>query len=227
MDVLVDDLRIGLYTLPLAWRLVAPVAFLLLVSWMVGWLNRRRQSAAMSHALGNSTRGRVVSRSGPNARGLVAEIEPAPEPFGGLLFRFAPRSHLSPAGVLGLLQGGYYSTLNMQGMLHAMPDAELVWIRKQVPDKALGKDPGSALWATHRLDFINLEYATRGANTAALRHAFAELQTRFGPILQHVTIQRDEEPMVDILVRTDNLVAEEIPALVAAVRAMGRAAELR
>ena len=226
MDTFVDDLRPFLDPELLIWRLGAAITALFVLGWLAGLLHRRRQSQAISHALGNSSRGHIVSKSGPNGRGLSAEIQPAPEPFRQLRFRFVARSFLNPMDLLGLFSGGHESSLTVQGPLCKTPDAELVWIRRQIPDKALGKDPGSALWTYHRLDFINAEYVTRGVNTAALEHAHSELQKRFGPMLQQVSVQRDSDPMVDIRVRTADIPMEEIPALVASVRALGRAALL-
>ncbi len=49
----------------------------------------------------------------------------------------------------------------------------------------------------------------------------------FGPWLHKVSIQADETPELEIVLRTTGLNVEEIRALITAVRAMGRAALLR
>jgi hypothetical protein len=78
----------------------------------------------------------------------------------------------------------------------------------------------------HRLDFMSTEYATRGVNTNAIRHAFHDMQTRFGHLLVRCRIQRGETVECEFVLRSSGLDSEDVAALITTIRAVGRAALL-
>ncbi len=73
------------------------------------------------------------------------------------------------------------------------------------------------------LDIVDAEYAVRGFDTAAMEHVFFDLQARFRPFLEQVSVQADDAPELKVVLRTRNLPFREIPALVLSVRSLGRA----
>ncbi len=200
------------------------IGLLLWLGWLLAdWQNRRRSQMIIA-ALNDSARGQVKCSVGPNRRGFVATIQPAPEPFLQFTIIYRPLSNFDLFGwLLGPL-AGTPDRLVLQGKLSVRPLAELLWTRGQIPSRALGKSPGAALWVQGWLDITNSEYATRGSNPSALIHLFRDLQTRFGTLLHTVSVQADAIPEIELSLRASGLNREEIPALVATIRALGRAA---
>jgi hypothetical protein len=209
------------------WLAVVALGALLMLSWLVGGWQNMWRSRAMLAALNDSTRGRVVAEQAPGFAGFLARIQPAPEPFMQFIITYRAVSKLDLPGWLLWVVTRRTDRMIIQGRLVERPQAELVWARGQIPGRALGKSPSAALWVLHRLDITNSEYATRGANPAALIHVFTDLQTRFEPVLYKVSIQAEEIPEVEVVLRGSRLNADEIPALVTTIRAAGRAALLR
>jgi hypothetical protein len=75
-----------------------------------------------------------------------------------------------------------------------------------------------------RLDIVDAEFVVRGADTGAVERVFLDLQARFGTHLRQVAVRADEPINVEVTLRTARFPAEDVPALVATVRALGRAA---
>ncbi len=198
-------------------------ALLVLILAILSALVRaRRRSRDLMAALGDSARGQVVLLQPMGLWGFEAAIQPAPEPFRHFVVRYRAAPALLTWLLRPILPGA--NQLTFQASLNTRPAGELLWIRGQVPSRALGKGTELGLWVQHRLDISGSEYATRGPNPGALQHVFLDLQTRFGPILRKVSIQADTTPEMEVVVRTRGLNPEQIPALVATLRAAGRAA---
>lgn len=180
----------------------------------------------MLAALNDSTRGRIAIQHAPSAAGFVAQIEPAPEPF--VKFQIAYQAMKQYDVLRRLLNPRVprQDRLDIQGALRSPPRQELVWARGTIPARALGREANSPLWTRHRLDFTRSEYATRGTNPGALAHTFSDLQTRFEPCLYNIFVLADEDPTLCVALRGSALNADEIPRLVALIRAAGRAALL-
>jgi hypothetical protein len=197
---------------------VAALVALFIVSWIAAQLHRHRKSRAIFRSLHDSTRSKAVAR-----RGFVAELLPAPEPFRCLQVHYSASSPIDlPGWILRLF--GRRSRFVLTGELLSTPVSEVVWARGKTPARALGKSPGKLLWVNHRLDFLNTEYATRGVNTAAMRHAFTDMQTRFGHLLLYCRIQRGERVECEIILRSPGLDANDVAPLITTIRALGRAA---
>jgi hypothetical protein len=132
----------------------------------------------------------------------------------------------SPIDFPGLIARGLglRALFVLHGELLSTPMAELVWARGKTPARALGKSPGQTLWVNHRLDFMNTEFATRGVNTSAIRHAFTDMQTRFGHMLALCRIQRGERVECEFVLRSAGLEAEHVAPLITTLRSVGRAA---
>ncbi len=195
----------------------------LLVSvWVMAAIYYTRRGHAIGAALNDSARSKVVFGRTPRPRGFFAHLEPAPDPF----WRLSVAYHTTPNPIewIGRRLISRQSRLVIQGQIKERPRAEMLWVRGRVPGRALGRAANPSLWVQRRLDFLAYEYATRGVNTGALVHAFADLQTRFGPILDKVAIQADTNPELEIVVRTNGMNLDEIPALITTIRALGRAA---
>src|SRR5690554_3623887 len=63
-----------------SWSLAAAAVLLLvLLSWFVGWLRKRRRGQAILTALRASSRGRIEFRRGPGAWGFVSAVTPPPD----------------------------------------------------------------------------------------------------------------------------------------------------
>lgn len=195
---------------------------LLLVLWFSAAVYYRRQGYAIGAALNDSARGKVVYDRTPRPHGFFAHVEPAPDPFWHLSIAY----HTTPNPIewLGRRLSNRHARLVIQGQIKERPRAELLWIRGRIPSRALSRAGTLSLWVQRRLDFLPYEYATRGINTGAVVHAFTDLQTRFGPLLEKVAIQADTNPELEIVVRTTKLQLEDIPALITTIRAVGRAA---
>lgn len=136
-------------------------------------------------------------------------------------------SILDPVDCLRRLSGAPSSRIHIWAILRSPPEAELVWERRQIPSRALGRGPGRMLWEIHRLDVGRAEYATRGLNTAALRHIFMDMYTRFSPALQRVIIQREGAPQFEVVIAGHALDAHEVSALLTTICAAGRATQIR
>lgn len=203
------------------------VGLLLVFSWLAAAYQNLRRSRAMLATLNDSTRGVVSLQRGPNFQGFFTKIMPAPEPFSQFIITYHAASNLNLLGVLLRPITRYADRMVIHGKLLARPGAELIWMRGKIPSRALGHSRGATLWVQGHLDFVNAEYATRGVNPGALTHAFADLQTRFGPWLYKFSVQADDVPEMEIVLTTRRLNPEELSALVTTLRAAGRAALLR
>jgi len=195
---------------------------LLLLLWVIAAIYYTRRGHAIQAALNESARSDAIFVRRPRPRGFFVQLEPAPEPF----WRLSVAYHTTPNPLewIGRRLLARQSRLVIQGQIKERPRAEMLWIRGRVPSRALSRTANPALWVQRRLDFLAYEYATRGVNTGAIVHAFADLQTRFGPMLDKVAIQADTNPELEIVVRTTGLNLDEIPALITTIRALGRAA---
>jgi hypothetical protein len=210
------------------WALAAlSVLLLCLASGCVGWLRKRRRGRVILTALRASSRGTLEFRRGPGAWGFVAAVTPAPDPFREFSVSFRAMSILDPLDCLRRLTGAPPSRLHIWAILQRTPEAELVWARARIPERALGRGPGHMLWEIHRLDLGGAEYATRGLNAGALRHAFMDLYARFSAVLQRVIVQREGAPQFEVVVAGNALEAGEVSALLTSIRAIGRAAQIR
>lgn len=206
------------------WLLAAVLGLAVILCWAGGRQRKQVRAAAMMAALEGSTRGRVTPYRGPDARGFVVTVSPAPDPFREFSVSYRAVSILDPVDLVRRLAGGGPAQLQVWAILPAPPSAEIVWARGRPPGRALGRRPGHGLWVHHRLELSGSEYATRGANTNALRHAFVDLHARFGSLLQRVIIQREGGPQVELVAAGTGLDPGDLPALLAGLRAAGRAA---
>lgn len=204
--------------LPLAILVLAALAALL-VTFTTG-----RRCRALLAAFGESTGGRLVVASGPGRAGFRAHFQPAPEPFTHLAIAYDAASRFDP--LRWLLRTPWQDRLRIEASLGERPNQELHWRRGTIPGRAAGQIPSASLWTIHRLDFIDSEFATRGANPAALIHVFTELQTRFEPLLYEISILREAQPALTIALRGRGLEPSDVFPLMALVRAAGRAARL-
>lgn len=198
---------------------------LMLALWLLDrWLVQRRHQRIIA-AVNDSTRARLVLEQRPTRAGFCGHLQPVPEPFTQLTISHQAGASWAWLGAPLALRSHRGGRLVLQGRLLARPQAELLWTRGKIPGRALSKLPDDlALWRAHRLDFINSEYVTRGANPNGVIHAFVELQTRWEPLLLQVKVARDETPSLTLVLRSARLEPAEIPALLAATRALGRAA---
>lgn len=199
------------------------VAALLAIGVIAGLVQNTRRCAEIAAALSDSTRGRLRPTSASTARHLEARIEPAPDPFREFTVSFAAVTTFSPLDLALRLFFGRKQRLLIRGELLKRPEEEIVWLRGHAPARSLGRSAATALWVQRRLDIVNGEYAVHGVNPAAIEHAFWDLQTRFGAVLEKISVQADATPGVEIIVRADNLNAEDLPALVTTIRSLGRA----
>jgi hypothetical protein len=215
------------WPLPEEYRWAAGLLGLLLIvmtGWFAGSVRKSLRSKSILRALNDSSRGKIAPQRGPGAGGFVAEIRPAPEPYRWFWAEYRPRSWLNIMDLVLRIISGHGDWLVLRADLPERPSAELIWLRGQVPGRALGKGPGRGLWMSRRLDFLNTEYATRGVNTGALERAFTDVQTRFGPFVRRFRIQADENPEVEVVVSMAGLNMEDVPALITMLRTAGRAA---
>lgn len=188
---------------------LAAILALMLIAWLAVRVQRARRSQALAAALRDSGRGRLAVTRGPGAAGLAAAIDPAPDPFVEFTidYRGAPGDRLVFAG-----------------RLPARPAAELVWQEGRIPAFATARRERVTLWVPRRADVVGAEYAVRGVDTGAIEHVFVDLQARFRPFLQEVIVFAEQEPEVRVALRLAGLSLNEIPPLVASLRALGRAA---
>lgn len=200
-------------------------ALLYVLGYVIDRVAVARRSAALFAALNDSARGTPVASSGPDASGFRARLEPAPDPFVEFEVIHESTRVRNPWAWL------FPSTVPRREYLYFFanladpPTQELAWARRRTPPAALSTTPQRTLWTLHRLDLIDSEYTTRGDNPNGVRHAFVELQTRFGPMLEQLTVYRDDAYHVRLMLRTTTLVHSDVPTLVGLLRALGRAGE--
>lgn len=202
------------------------IALLLLVAiaWLAGRVHTVQRSRELLAALDDSTRGKVKPAQGPGAAGFRGAIEPPPEPFVHFAVDYRARARFD---VLGMLLGPLTprtDLLVLTARLPTHPVAELVWAAGQVPARALARRERASLWVLRRLDIVDAEYAVRGANTGAIEHVFLDLQARFRPFLQRISVQGDDDPEVHVVLRVSRMNLREVPALMASLRTLGKAA---
>ncbi len=214
-----------------------PLLSLVLVGAAANALYSTRRRRALLRSLGDAARSAPVVQVNSSTLtkwthvgSFVADLHPAPDPFTTLTLAYRAPATLNPLGLLAarwlLRRGG---TLHATARLPRPPSAELVWARGRTAGVALGRDEAASLWVQRRLDTTGSEYATRGPNPQAVVRAFQDLHTRFGPLLDRVLVQGRRKPSGDVVdievtLRTGSLNAGELPALVATLRALGRAA---
>lgn len=199
------------------------VILLLIIAAVAARRQALHRSQALVAALTASVRGQVVCTQGPDAGGFLASLQPAPEPFVDFRCEYRSSATANPANWLG----GRGARLTLRGTVSQRPTAELLWQRSRVPAQALSR-PGegrsrTTLWVLRRLDIVDAEFVVRGADTGAVERVFLDLQARFGAHLLQVAVRADEPVSLAVSLRTSGFPAEEIPALVATVRALGRA----
>lgn len=189
----------------------------------VAWRAAMRRTRDVRRALADSTRS-VLQTTGRAWTGrLMAQFIPAPDPFRTLSCEFtigttSPARFLVWPLLLRRQRLAFYGTLAMQ------PRAEVVWVKSQPPDRALGRTPGSALWHVRRLDYLHEEYAVCGANTGAIEHAIDNLQRRLGAFSRQVQVTRGAQRHFTLRLDAAGLNSEELPALVAEMCLLARAA---
>lgn len=203
---------------------VTAVLALLAIAWIAARVQTARRSAALAVALGDSSRGRLVAQRGPNAAGLVAAIEPPPEPYIAMTVSYHAASALDPLGWLGRLTQRPGDRLTIAARLPSRPVAELVWQEGRLPAYAAARRARASLWVPRRADIVDAAYAVRGVDTGAIEHVFVDLQARFRPFLQEVIVLAEQDPEVRVTLRLAGLNLDEIPPLVASLRMLGRAA---
>jgi hypothetical protein len=200
------------------------LALLAVIALIAARLQARRRGHRVLSALDESVRGDVTLLRGPDARGFVGRIQPAPEPFLHLVADYRAASNYDVAGQLLNPFTHHAERLIFVGKLPARPAAEIIWQEGQIPARALGQRERSLLWVQRRLDFVNAEFAVRGANTGAIEHVFLDLQTRFRPFLFKISVQADADPECTVVLRLARFNLQELPALVTSLRSLGRAA---
>jgi hypothetical protein len=200
------------------------ILLLIAIAWVAGRVQLDRRSRALVVALTDSLRGKVVVRRGPGASGFAGVLEPAPDPFVQFEVDYRTMALFDVPGHLYSLLAPSGDHLVLSGKLPTRPVAELVWRNGQIPGHALARRERSALWVQRRLEIVDAEFAVRGANTGAIEHVFVDLQARFRPFLDEISVQSDRDPEVTVALRLAGLNMQEIPALVTSVRTLGRAA---
>jgi hypothetical protein len=208
-------------------RTVATVAALLCLlglAWVAGVVQKQRRMRRTLALVNDATFGRCLPRSRAGVWGFVVGVTPPPEPFREFNISYQPLSILDPRDLLRWLRGGR-AQLQIAGLLHEAPVAELVWARRQLPLRVVGVTPGPAPWVHHQLYLGATEYATRGPNVGALQHEMRDLYARFTPGLTVVQVQRGRVPEVR-LVYEGVVDARTVAPLLAAARSLGRGALL-
>ncbi len=203
---------------------IVALLLLLVLAVVAARVQARRRSQVLLGLLNESARGQVVLLRGPDAGGFVGAIQPPPEPFLHFVvdYRFAQTYDL--VGQLLNPLTHHAERLLFVAKLPVRPAAELIWQAGQSPGRALGQRERSQLWVLRRLDFINVQYAVRGANTGAIEHVFLDLQTRFRPFLVKISVQGDADPECTVVLQLARFNLQELPALITSLRAVGRAA---
>ncbi len=158
------------------------------------------------------------------AHAFCATLEPPLDPFKVLTVEYALRPHRSLLGRLAGLLGVRTERLALYGTLRGRPAAELLWEHAREPDRALGRGPATGLWTQHRVELVRSPYALRGPNTAALEHAFVDLQARFARHLRRVAVQATMDPQFVLVIDMAGFPRENVAPLAATARALARAA---
>ena len=203
------------------------VASLLLIGMALGTWSKRRRSDTFLSAFEKSMGGTPLLLRRPDRRGFIVAIRSQVEPFLELKLRHEAVSYLDPRDLFTLIPKGIVDQVIIEATLLHPPHAELIWHRGHIPRRALGAPGDAGLWVRRRLDIISSEYVVRGSNTRAIEHSLLDLQNRFGPFMQRVTIQADIAPHLEIVLHSSRLSAEEVPALLHLVQGAGRASLLR
>lgn len=203
---------------------IIAILLLLAIAWVAGRVQIARRSREIMAALNDSTRGKVKAVRGPGATGLRGTIEPPPEPFLLFAVEYGGNADFDLVGMLVAAATRRTNQLVFSARLPAHPAAEIVWEEGQIPGHALACRDRASLWVQRRLDIVDAEFAVRGTNTGAIEHVFIDLQARFRPFLQRVSVQADDDPEVHVVLRVARMNLRDIPALVASLRGLGRAA---
>jgi hypothetical protein len=205
---------------------IVAVALLLALSWYAGRQQKWRRSRMMLRAVNDAAFGRSVPRSRPGAWGFAVAIEPPPERYREFNISYQPMSIYHPVDLWQRLFSGRRATLQISGVLHDAPTAEIIWWRGKPPARALGVNPGRAPWVQSRLDYAGAEYATRGTNVATMHYVFRDMYARFTPVLLSITVQRDLRPQVR-LVAMGRIDPRDVSPLIQSAHALGRAAMMK
>jgi hypothetical protein len=197
---------------------------LLILALLAARLQAGRRGQIILQALRSSARGQVTPLRGPDAGGFVGSFQPPPEPFLRFVADYRAASAYDLIGQLLNPFTHHAERLTFVAKLPNRPAAEIIWQEGQIPARALGQRERSLLWVQRRLDFVNAEYAVRGADTGAIEHVFLDLQTRFRPFLVKISVQGDTDPECTVILRLARFNLQELPALVTSLRSLGRAA---
>ncbi|MFN8465568.1 MAG: hypothetical protein U0X20_08470 [Caldilineaceae bacterium] len=200
------------------------LALLIILAIVAARLQAARRGHAILAVLNESARGQVSMLRGPDAGGFVGSFQPPPEPFVHFVANYRSAAPLDLAGQLLNPLTHHAERLVFVAKLPSRPAAELIWQEGQSPGRALAQRDRSHLWVLRRLDVVNAEYAVRGANTGAIEHVFLDLQTRFRPFLERISVQADTDPECTVTLRLARFNLQELPALVTSLRGLGRAA---
>jgi hypothetical protein len=202
----------------------AGVMLLLVGSGVIGWLRRRLQAKQLLEGLQASVPGGLDYIWQWDRAGFVAETRKSLEPFVRFQVVCQPQVALDALGWIQQLWNPTSDLLALHAILPAPPEQELIWTRGQPPERMLGRDPDREVWTHQRLDFAHIIYGTRGLNAAPLRYVFGELVARFHSILEQVWVHRESDVHVGIVMHASRTDAEQLPAVIVALRALGRAA---
>ncbi len=212
----------------LATRFLLTTLAALVLLFVLAVVAARVQAVRRGHeilgVLNESARGRLSLLRGPDAGGFVGAFQPPPEPFLHFVANYRNAQTFDVAGQLLNPFTHHAERLVFVAKLPSRPAAELIWQEGQAPGRALARRDRSHLWVLRRLDVVNAEYAVRGANTGAIEHVFLDLQTRFRPFLERISVQADAEPECTVVLRLARFNLQELPALVTSLRGLGRAA---
>ena len=218
------DLPPGLLANRFLLTTLVALALLLILAIVAARLQTGRRGHVILAILNESARGRVSMLRGPDAGGFVGSLQPPPEPFVHFVANYRSAPPLDLAGQLLNPLTHHAERLVFVAKLPSRPAAELIWQEGQSPGRALAQRDRSHLWVLRRLDVVNAEYAVRGANTGAIEHVFLDLQTRFRPFLERISVQADADPECTVTLRLARFDLQELPALVTSLRGLGRAA---
>ena len=207
---------------------LAATLALLLLAWVAARVQTARRNDTLAQGFADSTRSQLVYARTPAGAGFLAAFAPPPDPFVRLEVDCRSSATVDPIGLLLHAVSRRHDRLMIRGLLPERPAAELVWATGRIPGLASAQRARASLWVQRRSALIAGEYAVRGVDTAALEYVFADLQARFGPLLQAVTVTGERaEVHVEIVLAGAGLRTSQTPALVATVRSLGRAAQRR
>lgn len=208
-----------------SWLLIAILA-LLVAAWLAANLQGRKRNLALGFE--ESTRSRLAYTRGVSMRCFAARFEPAPEPFTHLEVAYRSGATPDPIGFLIAALTRRNDELALRARLPDRPAAELIWERGRIPALARARRAREALWMHRHSELIGAAYAVRGVDVAALEYVFVDLQARFGHALRRVYVTADREDVhVEVILQGTYLRREDVPALVATIRSLGRAAMRR